>query len=101
MEVDDSEGEELSYYIDKCQLTNHPKSPKSVLNCLIGSAANFVLDFYWFRSIVSPIDEDFMNPPQHRGNESLSPRRVIPIEVVERDYEAHVRRHSVSPSRKS
>ncbi|VDO06094.1 unnamed protein product [Rodentolepis nana] len=49
----------------------------------------------------SVFNKHSMNPPQQRGDESVSPRRDIPIEIVERNHEAHVRRHSVSPSRRS
>nr|CDS28189.1 hypothetical protein HmN_000800500 [Hymenolepis microstoma] len=146
MDIDDSEGEELDYYIDNCPLINDSKSSQSVQNCLMDSLTpkfffdknvdppneqrkhsnhlvkrkrspsspnfdsrrarrapdhDYDIQIRHKRNIISKnSNENFPNLPQHRGNQSLSPCRVIPFEVFERNYQAHVRRHSVSPSRK-
>lgn len=47
------------------------------------------------------LDENLQNVPQRRRNHSLSPRRIIPFDVFERNYQAHMRSHSVSPAPKS
>ncbi|VDO11114.1 unnamed protein product [Rodentolepis nana] len=187
MEVDDSEGEELDYYINQCPLNYQSESLQSRQNCLIESTSKFIFgnnvdstnkqdehsnplvkrkrspcapnfepnveneekknkvatvapfellkrNFERLKRrhslpsfsgnmiylsggrrlspqmacvtlwevvclFVSPLDDHFMIPPQHSGNVSLSPRRVFPFEAFERNYGAHTRRHSVSPSR--
>ncbi|VDO01109.1 unnamed protein product [Rodentolepis nana] len=158
MEVDDSEGEGLDYYIDKCALTSscvhlpdnsnspdprllswvisHQKKDKVAtvapfellkrnyermkrrrsLPLPSGSGESWTIHplviylsggrrlssqmacvTLWEAVKVRTFYE--CTPTERRGVAFSAPR--FPIEVVERDYEAHVRRHSVSPSRKS
>ncbi|KAM3173385.1 hypothetical protein ACTXT7_012603 [Hymenolepis weldensis] len=146
MEVDDSEGEELDYYIENCPLNNFSKSSQPLPNYIVDSlTSNFAfgknvesssgkckpsnpilkrrrslhtLDFDSRRMKRVPepandiqimynnsppsdnLNDSLPNVPQHRRNHSLSPRRVIPFDVFERNYQAHMRSHSVFPTRK-